>query len=311
MAMINNIISFGIFFSVILGLGSISGLFSERSGVVNIAINGMMIFGALLYGMIAKVMDKNVSGWVQLPIFLIVGLCCSLFALLHGFAAITLKANQIASGTALNLLGSGLALFFINYVFKGEGMNTTFSHVALSELSIEWQYAVSLPVFLGLFIFGFSFVFLRYTKTGKYIKAAGENPYALEAQGVSVTRIRYLALMISGFMAGVAGAIFTQNNGFFDGNIQGLGFIALAILIFGRWRITWVLIGALIFGSLNAVVSTFVFNPSNISKDNWLIKNTNLLQILPFLLSLITLVFTSLSSKVPKYVGIPFDKASG
>ena len=309
MLMLNVIISFSIIYSVILGTGALSGLFSERSGVVNIGINGMIIFGSLSYCLMNKLIGSETNPWVQLPVFIIVGLIVSLFALLHGLASITLKANQVASGTAINLLASGVALFLINYLFEGGAVSEFFTHVSLSQKNISWKYAISLPVFFCLFLFAIAFVFLKYTKLGKYIKAAGENPHALESQGISVIRIRYYALLISGFLAGISGCVYAQTKSYFSGNVEGLGFIALAILIFGRWRIVLVLMGALLYGTLSGINQAIIINPDNISRENWIIENRDLFQIMPFLFSILTLIFTSHNSKVPKFVGVPYEKS--
>lgn len=305
MDMFNNVFALAFWFAAILGLGALGGYFSEKGGVVNIAINGLMIFGTLMYAIMKRYVGVE-NGWMQLPMIIIVGLATSIFGMLHGFASIHLKANQTISGTAINMLAAGIALFTIMVIYKSgsQGMESSWKDVAASQSVLDWKYAISLPVGLAIVIFAIAFAFMKFTKLGTRIKAAGDNPQALESQGISVVRIRYIAVGISGFLAGISGAIFAQKMGHISGNVQGLGFVALAILIAGQWSIPLIGLASIVFAVLNALGNTTVLD-----RPQFFVDNSNLLMALPFVLSLVTLVFTSRNSNVPKAAGIPYDKS--
>lgn len=304
--MFNNVFALAFWFAAILGLGALGGYFSEKGGVINIAINGLMIFGTLIYAILKRYAGAVDSGWMQLPMMLIVGLATALFGLLHGFASIHLKANQTISGTAINMLSAGIAMFVIMVIYKSgsQGMDSSWKDVAASQSVLDWKYAIALPVILAIAIFIIAFCFMKFTKLGSRIKAAGDNPQALESQGISVVRIRYIAVGISGFLAGISGAIFAQRLGHISGNVQGLGFVAMAILIAGQWSIPLIGLASILFAVLNALGNTTVLD-----RPQFFVDNSNLLMALPFVLSLVTLVFTSRNSQAPKAAGIPYDKS--
>lgn len=305
MVIVNNLVAMSLWFTAILGLGALSGLFSEKGGIVNIAINGVMIFGALIYAILKKYIE-NGSGYMQIPAFLIVALAGAIFAMLHAFASINLKANQVISGTAINLLSAGIAIFVIKVVFKmQDGIPSQFKNLTLGENNLDWKFGIAFPVIMAFTIFVLAFVFLHFTRLGMRIKAAGDNPQALEAQGISVIRIRYIAVMISGSFAALAGSVFAQLIKF-QGNVQGLGFVALAILIFGQWKIPFVVIGSIIFSALNTFGSV---TPILSDAPVFLQDNKDLISAIPFVASLVILAFTSKNSKAPRAAGIPYDKS--
>lgn len=306
--MFDNIIALSLFFTAILGGAALSGVYSEKSGVVNIAINGFMIFGALFYSLFRHNMAADVNGWVQLPMMLIAGMIVAVLSLLHSFASITLKSNQVVSGTAINLLASGVALFIIQVIYKAgsNGMNSGFQIVAAGKNNLDWKYGISLPVITCFIIFLAAWVVLKYTRLGRRIQAAGENPQALASQGISVVAIRYISVTISGFLAGIAGAVFAQLQGTFRGDVQGLGFVAMAIMIFGQWQIPLVILAAVAFSLLNGLSGAI---NAGLTSNTLLRDNKELIKALPFVLSLVTLIFTSKRTLAPKAVGIPYDKS--
>lgn len=306
--MLDNIIALALFFTAIMGGAALSGVYSEKSGVVNIAINGFMIFGALFYALIRKNMADDINGWVQLPMMFIAGMIVAVLSLLHSFASITLKSNQVVSGTAINLLASGVALFMINVVYSSgsTGMTSSYQIVAAGKNNLDWRYGISLPVITCFIIFFIAWFVLKFTRLGRRIQAAGENPQALASQGISVVTIRYISVTISGFLAGIAGAVFAQLQGSFHGNVQGLGFVAMAIMIFGQWQIPLVILAAVAFSLLNGLSGAI---NAGLTTNTTLIENKELIKALPFVLSLVTLIFTSRRTLAPKAVGIPYDKS--
>ncbi len=297
-------------FISILSIAAIGGLFSERSGVFNIAINGMMIIGALSYAVISS--HVKGSQYNQIWIMLAAGLITGLFALLHAVACIKFKANQIISGTALNLLAPGLALFWITSIEKKAIIISPYSSLSLNGTYNNFWHLINFPLILSVLILIGGWVLLYKTPFGFKLRACGENPHALATVGINVNRIKYIALFISGFLSGIAGGIYVQFTSEFSGLIAGLGFIALAILIFGRWRIHTVFISAIFFGALQG----FALNKGvlgSTSHDSIWYKiasaNENLFLILPFAISIIALIFTSYKAYAPRAAGQFYDKS--
>ncbi len=219
-----------IIFPVLL-LAALAGLACERAGIVNIGINGMMVFSALVFSLLGHFFGGK-SNYLQIPALLITCIASSLFALLHGFACIKLKANQIVSGVAINMLASGIGLFCVNISSLSISNNifTNFQLLAFDKSRIS-NIILILAVLIGIL----GLVFFSKTVFGMRYKSIGENPYSADSIGINVERTRYIAVAISGALAGLAGAGFTfYSSSAFQGNVQGEGFIALAILIFGQ-----------------------------------------------------------------------------
>ncbi len=299
-----------IIFISILSIGAIGGLFSERSGVFNIAINGMMIIGALSYSVISS--HVKGSQYNQIWVILIAGLIAGCFALLHAVACIRFKANQIISGTALNLLAPGLALFWITSIEKKAIIISPYKSLSLSSTYNSFAHLINFPIIMSVIILILGWLLLYKTPFGFKLRACGENPYALASVGINVNRIRYIALFISGFLAGIAGGIYVQFTSEFSGLIAGLGFISLAILIFGRWRIQWVFMSAIFFGFLQGFALSKGLLGTSAHGSIWYkmaSTNQNLFLILPFAISIIALIFTSYKSQAPRAAGKFYDKS--
>lgn len=291
---------FSILFCV-LAIGALSGLFSERAGVINIAINGMMIIGALSFSLIGKSLNEAMGNGSQILAFIFAGAITAVFSLLHAFACIHLKAQQVVVGTAINVLASGVALFI---VILQEGAKVETRYQQLMEIKsfplINFIFILTVILLIG------SWFVLNKTKWGLRHVAAGENPNALEAAGINVFRTRYVAVIISGFLAGITGGMMVFKLGVFSGNVQGYGFICLAILIFGQWRIEFIALAAILFATLNTFVARIILYdwvPSSLK------SNSDVLRTVPFILSIITMIIFSKKSKAPKAAGIPFDKS--
>ncbi len=287
----------------VIGTGALSGLFSERSGVINVGIEGFMIIGGLTYVVLGIVFDVHSIG-MQIPLFLISFLVTMLISLLHAYASITLKANQVVSGMAINLLAAGIALYVVNVVYSGgiAGVSNV-----VNSMNSSIHYGISISLIITVFLFAASYILLRKTSYGLRLMAAGENPHALETQGISVIRTRYQAVMISGGLAGLAGAFFVQWHGVFHGSADGLGYISLAILIFGRWRIQWVLSAAAFFSILVGFASASI---SVVGLPAWFSKDSNLINAMPFIISAVAIVMLSKRSRGPKANGIPYERSA-
>lgn len=289
---------------VVLILGALAGLVSERSGVVNIGIEGMMTMGALIFAVFAKSVGGKLGNWSQLLALLCAGLIGVLIAFLHAFASITLKADQIISGVAINILAAAIALFVVQLPGNNGfiAFNTIYSLPKIGKS--EFFNIYLLIAIIAIVIIGLA---LKYTKWGLRHIATGENPNAADAAGINVIKRRYWAVILSGFLAAIAGGVFTMYaSGTFRAVVNGNGFLAIAILIFGQWRVALVTLGAALF-AIVATTGARISYQTGVS--GWVVKNKELFNTLPFIMSLLVLVFTSKWSKAPKALGVPFNKS--
>ncbi|MGL5042780.1 MAG: ABC transporter permease [Culicoidibacterales bacterium] len=285
----------------------IGGLYSEKSGVVNIGLEGMMVIGAFSAAMVSNFYGQALgSTGVIIVSFLAAGIAGGLFALLHAIASITFRANQIISGTALNMLSVSLCVFLVKLLFDGiaqtPGSNVTYSmdlYIAGFPLNIG---------FIMVLITTIATAFILYnTRFGLRLRAVGENPSAVDTAGISVYKMRYIGVILSGVLAGIGGAltILTFANGRFSAlTISGLGFLALASLVFGKWK-PWGVFGAAIFFGFSRNLSETAI--SNFPQIIEYIPGVAL-KILPYVLTIVALVVFSRSAVAPKASGIPYDK---
>jgi simple sugar transport system permease protein len=320
------LISKTILYAVPLLLGALAGMFSERSGIINIALEGIMIIGSLFAGVFLSgaIIDsgfaENSPQLVVLLAMIVAGLAGLLFSLLLAFAAIKLKADQVISGTALNIFAPAFSVLLI-YALTYTG-NSKIPLPDLVNLSAEsfgldstnivgWINTLLfgnlyLTTIISILILIASFVVLYRTKFGLRLRACGEHPQAADSVGINVIKMRYIGVAISGFLAGLGGFAFAMGNGqIHQSDVLGYGFLALAVMIFGNWKPFKILFAALFFSffsSIAILASTITFLPKF-----GLDKVENLYKMLPYILTLIVLAFTSKKSRAPKAEGIPYD----
>lgn len=295
----------GILFFTILGFAALAALFSEKAGIINIAINGNMIFVATFVGVFSQAFNVP-NMWMQLvlyPIGMVFGI---LYNLLHGFITIRLLGNQIISGIALNILAFGIAIITMNLAGESNQLKFVTEELALAQSNRHFGNIISLKLVLFLIAVVISVFMLTKTKWGLRYQAVGENPSAAEVAGINVNYYKWLAIIISGLLAGLAGTIFTHFvNNAFNGNVHGLGFLALAILIMGQWRALGVLIASFLFAmvlSVSLVLGTGVGTLQPLKPFSYIFN------ISPYLITLITLIFTSKNSRSPQALGISYGK---
>ena len=303
-------------FAIPLLVVALAGMFSERSGVVNIALEGIMIIGAFTGTLFIHFMQQNgsLSGYPMLIIaLLIAALSGMIFSLFHAYASINMSADQTISGTALNLFAPAFAVFTarsiigiqqinFSYPFRIERIPLLGDIPIIGELFFQKAY---LTTYLGFLILLVSSFVLFKTRFGLRLRSAGENPQATDAAGISVQKIRYSGVLISGALAGLGGLIYilpiTVN---FNGDVAGYGFLAIAVLIFGQWRPRNIFFAALFFGLLKTISAAYTGIP--------FLYNLNIpqivYQVVPYLATMLALVFTSKKSEGPKALGEPFDK---
>lgn len=303
-------------FAIPLLIVAIGGMFSERSGVVNIALEGIMIMGAFAGILFINQFQDTMSGQGLLLLALLVaGVTGALFSLLHAFAAINLKADQTISGTALNLFAPAFAIFSARMIQTTQQIaftNTFFIKEVpvLSSIPIIGDLFfknVYITTYLGILIFIVAYIVINKTRFGLRLRACGEHPQAADSVGINVYKIRYAGVIISGILAGIGGVVFvvpTSTN--FNATVAGYGFLALAVLIFGQWRVPRIFIAAFFFGIMKTLSSAHSTIP--FIKD--LPITNEIYKMLPYLITLIALTFLSKSSQAPRAAGIPYDKGS-
>ena len=302
------------FFSIPLLIVALGGMFSERSGVINIALEGIMISGAFTGILFINFFQKAIPGQPILIIAVFVSALTGVaVSLLHGYASINMKANQIISGTAINMLAPALAIYiarmirtvqqipFVNQ-FRIDKAPLLGDIPFFGPLLFQNTY---LTTFLGFFILCGSALFLYKTRFGLRLRSCGEHPQAADSAGINVYRMRYSGVMISGALAGLGGLVFViPTSTQFNAEVSGYGFLALAVLIFGQWKPLRVLAAAFFFGLMKAVASSY----SGIDFMRAVPIPSYVYKMIPYIATLIVLAFTSKKSQAPKAAGIPYDK---
>ncbi len=338
-------------YAVPLLIVALGGVFAERSGIINLALEGIMIFGAFIGVLFINIMQQNeIFLKEQAQLLLIVTMLVSailgaVFSLLLSFAAINLKANQTISGTALNMLAPAAVLFLINVITRQNVLSMASGDAASWFMlkkstfgfdDIETMNPVARFLFINsegqpnffastfllknyvttyicLLIFIVLWVVLYKTRFGLRLRACGESPQAADSLGINVYKMRYAGTTISGALAGLGGFVFalTTANASATGEVAGFGFLALAVMIFGNWNPLTIALASFLFGlfkCIAAAYSTIDLNGDGIYLLKELGISTNFYRMLPYLITLIVLAFTSKKSRAPKAEGIPYDK---
>lgn len=280
-------------------LAGLGGMMSEKSGVVNIGLEGMMTIGALVGAVVGYFLGNP---WLA---FLCGGLAGAFFGLIHAFVSVSLGGDQTISGIAINTLGPGLALFLARNFFDGA---TQTPSIPLENkiprlfrgssnqiiLNIFGQYA---SVYIALIMVVVLYIFLYKTKWGLRVIAVGEHPKAAETLNLSVVKTRYLSVIFSGFMAGLGGASMALAvvSSFSPSLIAGQGYIALVTVIFGNWKPQGVLVGSLFFGLAQSIATYLGGSGLNVPIE--------FISMIPYIATLLILIIFQRKSKAPKASG--------
>jgi simple sugar transport system permease protein len=275
-----------------LVLAALGGLFSERAGVINIALEGIMLAGAFAA---AAMTYATGSPWVGLLSGMAAGL---LIAAIHAVACIRYGADQVVSGTAINILMFGVPGFLSGALFLSSG--------STPQLPKE-QLIPNAPMVLAALLVPLTWSVLYRTPFGLRLRSVGENPAAADAAGVSVASIRYAGVLLSGVLAGIGGAYLSigQSSLFTRNMTSGRGFIALAALIFGKWRPVETMLACLLFGFTEAVsiqMQGVVKLPSGEDIP------VQFVQIVPYVLTIVVLAGFIGQSRPPRALGVPYEK---
>ena len=297
---------------------ALAGMFAERSGVINLALEGEMIFGAFIGAIVARFfsMADILTGNIQLMFFVVLmisGAAAAIFSLLLSLSAVTLKADQTIGGTALNMLAPAIVNAFALSLFNSEKiqMPANFAGYVIKNPNLPALVQIfGDKAYLSTYIIVIMFIVLSIwiykTRTGMRLRSCGEHPQAAASVGINVFKMRYLGTTISGFLAGVGGYAYiaTIADGTAESSVGGMGFLALAIMIFGNWKPLGIALGALLFGFLKCIGPV----SSSIGFLDRLGLPMFFYNIIPYLVVLVVLAITAKKSGVPKAEGIPYDK---
>ena len=306
------------FFSIPLLIVALGGVFTERGGVTNIALDGIMIMGAFTSIFFINQMQDKMSGQLLLILAILISIITGMiFSLLLAYSAINMKADQIIGGTALNMFAPAFAIYVARMIQANGVQQITFNNTfRISSVPILGDIPFIgnlffkncyITTYIGLIILIVSIIVLYKTKFGLRLRACGEHPQAADSVGINVYKMRYAGVIISGALAGLGGLVFvmpTSTN--FNATVSGYGFLALAVMIFGQWKPLRVLFAAFFFGLMKTIASAY----SVIQLLSSLHIPSDVYKMIPFIATLLVLAFTSKSSQAPKAVAQPYDKGS-
>ncbi|MDD4188459.1 MAG: ABC transporter permease [Eubacteriales bacterium] len=328
MIVLADILSATLIFAIPLLLVALGGMFSERSGTVNIALEGIMIIGALSSSLYLKFANTSGFGAANPQLAMLIAVIVAAFsgviyALLLAFAAVSLRADQTIGGTALNMLAPAFAIV-LTWAIQGQGQTTIYiptwiritpeafglarsQNPAFFEALIFKNFYLTTPI--AFLLLAVAVILLYKTKFGLRLRSCGEHPQAADSVGINVYKIRYVGVMMSGFLAGIGGLAYTIAAGSgFQSTVSGYGFLALAVMIFGNWKPVRIF-GAAMFFALFKVIGSYSGSLSFLPSFSGIKNSQYIYQMLPYIVTMIVLVFTSGKSRAPKAEGIPYDKS--
>ena len=315
----NTVIIDGLSFTLPLFIMAIGGIYSERSGITNLALEGLQGFGAFIGALMAVLLASHFSANSQVPyymamLFAIIGGMA--YASIHALLCIKFKPNQLTSGVVINILAMALTTFLTKQINKGVfgassdkfvlGVSSRWTVPGLSEIPIIGAVCPNIYPFeiIIIVIAVIAWYLLYQTKYGLHLRACGDNPHAVDAAGIDVAKVRFFAVLMSGALSGLAGISFAYSisANFSSAIYVGYGYLAIAALIFGNWKILPTLGACLLFGFARSGgyrIVQLLQMPSSYS---------DLVMILPYALTLLLLIFVSKQNRAPRALGEIYDK---
>ena len=307
------LLQYTLIFASVLLLVALGGCFSEHSGVINIGLEGIMVMGALGGALMMKFLPVGTSALLVVLLTVLASILLGLiYSLLLAVAAVNFKADQTLVGTAMNLLGTAAATVFVkamNTAADPDNVSSTIQYLDGRKAFLvdiggfEFNWCMLLAV-IALVI---AYVVLYKTRFGLRLCACGEHPQAADSVGINVYRMRYAGVLISGVLGGLGGIVYIiagVSEWKFENGVAGFGFLALAVMIFGQWKPTRIALAALLFGFFRALGNVY----SGFDLLSSLNLPSSVYNMLPYIISLVVLAFTSQKSRAPKAEGIPYDK---
>ena len=307
------LIQYTLIFASVLLLVALGGCFAEHSGVINLGLEGIMVIGALGGALVMRYMPAGTSAVAMiLAVLLGAVLFGVVYSALLGVACINFKADQTIVGTALNMLGVAAATVLVKAINTAADPNDVSSTIQYVEakksflvniggFEFNWFMLVAVIALLA------AYVTLYKTKFGLRLMACGEHPQAADSVGINVYKMRWSGVLISGVLGGLGGICYILagvSEWKFENGVAGFGFLALAVMIFGQWKPQRIALAALLFGLFRALSNVYF-------GFGWLVALNipgSVYNMMPYIISLLVLAFTSKNSRAPKAEGIPYDK---
>ncbi len=302
------LLKYTLLYTVVLMLVALGGMFSERSGIINIALEGIMVIGGLIGVIAIQLMPDGASALAIVACSITAAaLAGMIYSALLAFASINLGADQTIGGTALNMLATALAMVI------AKGFNGSAS-AKLDYSNRPFVYemgplTVNVFLFIGITILILSYIVLYKTRLGLRLRACGEHPQAADSVGINVYKMRYIGVLISGALGGIGGMAYiipSVSSWNFEVGVSGAGFLALAVMIFGQWKPFRIFFAAMFFALFKSLANIASSIPA-MAALGW---TQNMYNMIPFIASMIILAFTSKKSRAPKAEGVPYDKGS-
>ena len=307
------LLQYTLIFASVLLLVALGGCFSEHSGVINIGLEGIMVMGALGGALMMKFLPDSTPAFGMILLVVLAAIALGVvYSLLLAVAAINFKADQTLVGTAMNLLGTAAATVFVKAMNTAESVDNVSSTIQyinakkaflvnIGGFEFNWFMLLAALALVG------AYVSLYKTRFGLRLMACGEHPQAADSVGINVYKMRYAGVLISGMLGGLGGIVYITagvSEWKFENGVAGFGFLALAVMIFGQWKPIRIALAALLFGFFRAL--------GNVYSGFDFLKALNLpaamYNMLPYIISLVVLAFTSKKSRAPKAEGVPYDK---
>ena len=307
------LIQYTLIFASVLILVALGGCFSEHSGVINLGLEGVMIMGALGGALMLRYIPATAPAIVMiLAVIFMAALFGMVYSSLLAVASINFKADQTIVGTALNMLGiaaSTVIVKAINTAANPDDVSSTIQYTETKKaflfnvggLELNWFMVVTIILLIA------SYITLYKTRFGLRMMACGEHPQAADSVGINVYKMRWAGVLISGVLGGIGGIVFITagvSEWRFEYGVAGFGFLSLAVMIFGQWKPTRIALAALLFGLFRALSNVYIGFPGLVALN----LPSPVYNMMPYIISLIVLAFTSKSSRAPKAEGIPYDQ---
>ena len=308
------LVQYTIIFASVLCLVALGGCFSEHSGVINLGLEGIMVMGALGGAVTMFLLPAGTSKIVIVVATTLAAVLIGvIYSCLLAVASINFKADQTLIGTAMNLLATAAATVFVramNTSLNPDNVSSSIQYIHEKKAFLKYigKFEFNWFMLMAVVLLALSYFILYKTKFGLRLQACGENPQAADSVGINVYKMRWAGVLISGFLGGLGGIVYITagvSEWKFEMGVAGFGFLALAVMIFGQWRPSRIALAALLFGMFRALSNVY----TGIGFLAALHMPSTVYNMLPYIISLIVLAFTSKNSRAPKAEGIPYDKS--
>ena len=301
------LVKYTLLYGIVLMLVALGGMFSEHSGIIHSALEGIMVIGGLGGVLTVAMLQGTVPAWLLVVLsILVAALAGMVYALLLAFASINLKADQTIGGTALNMLATALAVILAKNYNGSTSSKVSYTNGAFLFKIGDLELSIFIP--LGIVLLVISYIVMYKTRFGLRLRACGEHPQAADSVGINVYKMRYAGVLISGLLGGIGGMAYiipSVQTWSFEVGVAGTGFLALAVMIFGQWKPVHIFGAAMFFAVFKSLAN--IADATFLAQLGW---SSNIYNMMPFIASMVILAFTSKNSMAPKAEGIPYDKGS-